>query len=132
MGACDPGLRAERRFTVSEDDTAISLGSGDVPVLATPRVLALAEAACVDAVAADLPPGKTSVGAYAEVHHDKPSPVGAELAVEATLIGHHGRRLEFNVNFREDGDIVARVQHRRVLIDRERFLDKLEAPARAS
>lgn len=127
MGFCDPGLSASRSVTVAEDDTAIAMGSGDVPVLATPRVLALAESTCVAAVAGDVPEDKTTVGAYAEVEHLLPSPVGAHIDVEATLIGHHGRRLEFNVTFREDGREVATVQHRRVLVDRETFLGKLPA-----
>lgn len=126
MGTCDPGLSARNTFAVGEDDTAIALGSGDVPVLATPRVLAMAEAACVQAITGEVPDDRTTVGAYAEVEHDVPSPLGAEVEVEATLIGHHGRRLEFNVVFRQDGHIVARVQHRRVLVHRDRFLEKLE------
>lgn len=130
MGTCDPGLSASDTFTVGDDDTAIALGSGDVPVLATPRLLATAEAACVQAIAGEVPEDRTTVGAYAEVEHDLPSPVGARIEVEATLIGHHGRRLEFNVVFREDSRIVARVQHRRVLVHRDRFLEKLE-PAEA-
>lgn len=132
MGECDPGLRCHTTFTVTDDYTAITMGSGDVPVLATPAVLALAENACVKAVSGDLPEGKTSVGAYAEIEHDRPSPVGAKVEVDATLIGHHGRRLEFSVIFRhDDGEVVARVNHRRVLIDRQRFLDKFQ-PEEAS
>ncbi len=127
MGECDPGLRSHTTFTVTEDYTAPVMGSGDVPVLATPAVLALAENACVKAVVGDLPEGQTSVGSYAEIEHEKPSPAGAVVEVEATLIGHHGRRLEFSVIFRhEDGEVVAKVNHRRVLVDRQRFLDKLE------
>ncbi|MGH3441273.1 MAG: thioesterase family protein [Nitriliruptorales bacterium] len=127
MGFCDPGLSASHRVTVTENDTAIAMGSGDVPVLATPRVLALAESTCVAAVAGDVPEGKTTVGAYAEVEHMLPSPVGSQVEVEATLIGHHGRRLEFNVTFRQNGEPVATVQHRRVVVDREYFLGKLPA-----
>jgi fluoroacetyl-CoA thioesterase len=127
MGELDPGLSATRHIEVADADTAAAVGSGDVPVLATPRVLALAEAACVEALEGEIPEGRTSVGAYAEVEHDKASPVGATIDVDATLIGHHGRRLEFNVVFRQDGDIVARVNHRRVLVDRERFLERCGA-----
>lgn len=126
MGELDPGLAATRSIEVTEADTAVAVGSGDVPVLATPRILALAEAACVDALDGELPEGRTSVGSYAEVEHHEPSRVGATVDVEATLIGHHGRRLEFNVVFRQDGVIVAHVNHRRVLVDRDRFLERCE------
>lgn len=128
MGNCDPGLKEARTLEVRDLHTAEALGSGDVPVLGTPALLALAEGACVAAISHDLPEGQTSVGAWAEVEHDLPSPVGACVEAEATLVGHHGRRLEFNVIVRQDGEIVAKVRHRRVLVDRERFLERVGAP----
>jgi fluoroacetyl-CoA thioesterase len=131
MGRCDPGLKLARTLQVDESHTAQSLGSGDVAVLGTPALLALAESACVDAIADDLPEGETSVGTWAEIEHLKATPVGQTVCAHATLIGHHGRRLEFKVNVEQDGEPVARISHRRVLVDRTRFLQKL-APASAS
>lgn len=125
MGACDPGLRSTRSLTVADRHTADSVGSGDVPVLGTPALLALAEGACTAAIADDLPEGQTSVGTWAEIDHERATPVGAAVDAEATLIGHHGRRLEFNVMIRQEDEIVARIRHRRVLVERERFLEKL-------
>ena len=125
MGRCDPGLKLARTLTVDEAHTARSVGSGDVPVLATPALLALAEGACVDALEDQLEPGETSVGTWAEVEHLKASPIGATVCAHATLIGHHGRRLEFRVAVDQDGDQVALIKHRRLLVDRERFLAKL-------
>jgi fluoroacetyl-CoA thioesterase len=127
MGHCDPGLKLDRKLTVEHEHTALSLGSGDVPVLGTPTLLALAEGACVDAIRDDLPDGQTSVGTWAEIEHLKATPVGHEVCAHATLIGHHGRRLEFNVLVEDAGDTVAKVRHRRVLVDRERFLAKVPA-----
>lgn len=129
MGSCDPGLKEIRSLTVSSSDTAAGIGSGDVPVLGTPALLALAEGACVAAITADMEEGLTSVGSWAEIEHEKPTPIGAAVRAEATLIGHHGRRLEFNVIVRQGDEIVARVRHRRVLVDRERFLRKVGASA---
>jgi fluoroacetyl-CoA thioesterase len=125
MGNCDPGLRLTRTLEVGEADTALSLGSGDVPVLGTPALLALAEGACVEAIRSDLPDGQTSVGTWAEIEHLKATPVGHEVSAHATLIGHHGRRLEFNVMVEDEGTTVAVVRHRRVLVDRDRFLAKV-------
>jgi len=125
MGRCDPGLKLARTLTVGEEHTAITLGSGDVPVLATPALLTLAESACVDAISEQLAEGETSVGTWAEVEHVKATPVGATVCAHATLIGHHGRRLEFRVTVEQDGEQVALVKHRRVLLDRDRFLSKL-------
>lgn len=124
MGQCDPGLRDKQLLEVRDEHTAAALGSGDVPVLGTPALLALAESACVAAIASDMPEEQTSVGSYAEIEHEQPTPVGTEVVAEATLIGHHGRRLEFNVIVRQDDEIVARIRHRRVLVHRERFLER--------
>jgi fluoroacetyl-CoA thioesterase len=125
MGHCDPGLKLTRSLEVEREHTALALGSGDVPVLGTPALLALAEGACVDAIRADLPDGETSVGTWAEIEHLKATPVGHEVSAHATLIGHHGRRLEFNVKVEDGGETVAMVRHRRVLVDRDRFLAKI-------
>ena len=125
MGTCDPGLRTSRHLKVTASDCADQLGSGDVPVLGTPAILALAEGACVSAIAEDLPDGQTSVGQWAEIEHLQPTPVGEEVDAEATLIGHHGRRLEFQVIVRQGDQIVSKVRHRRVLVDRDRFLRKV-------
>lgn len=127
MGNCDPGLKLSRTLVVGEEHTALALGSGDVAVLGTPALLALAEGACVDAIAEDLPDGETSVGTYAEIEHLKASPVGTSVTAQATLMGHHGRRLEFSVQVEQDGEVVARVRHRRVLVDRARFVEKAGA-----
>jgi fluoroacetyl-CoA thioesterase len=125
VGNCDPGLKLTRTLEVESEHTALSLGSGDVPVLGTPALLALAEGACVDAIRTDLPDGQTSVGTWAEIEHLKATPIGHEVAAHATLIGHHGRRLEFNVKVEDAGETVAMVRHRRVLVDRDRFLAKI-------
>src|SRR5215475_5198414 len=89
------GLRATVRHVVTEADTAIEAGSGDVPVLATPRLLALAEAACVAALESHLDEGMTSVGTGVGLEHRRASPVGAEIEVEAELTELTGRRLVF-------------------------------------
>ncbi len=133
MGECDPGLKCSQTLKVGKKHTAIEVGSGDVPVLATPQVLALAEAACVEAIKDDLPEGDTSVGSHAEIDHERATPIGASVTAEAVLIGHHGRRLEFNVLVKQDDEVVARVRHTRILVNRERFLGKLaEAKAGAA
>lgn len=127
MGRCDPGLHVTRELEVSFDDTAEAMGSGDVAVIATPQLLALAERACVEAIAGELPEGETSVGTWAEVEHLRATPVGHVLRAKATLIGHHGRRLEFTVLVDDKGEPVARISHRRIIVNRERFLEKTRA-----
>jgi fluoroacetyl-CoA thioesterase len=118
----NPGLRAGFAYTVTEADTAVAAGSGDVPVLATPRVLALAERASVEAVAGALDEGATTVGARVELEHLKATPVGAVVEVEAVLERVDGRRLEFAVRVVDGERLVARGWVIRVVVDREAFL----------
>jgi predicted thioesterase len=119
-----PGLSARVELTVTDADTAQSLGSGDVPVLGTPRVLALAEAATVAATARQLPGGVTTVGTRAEVEHRAPSPVGRHVTALATLAKVDGRKLIFDVTVRDGEDLVAEVRVERVMLDRQRFISK--------
>lgn len=120
---CMPGCRATVELTVGEADTAEAVGSGDVPVLASPRVVGLAEQAAVSAIAGKLEEGHTSVGSLVELEHTAPSRVGETVTAEAVLLGRHGRRLEFTVSVRDaSGEEVAHLRHRRIIVDRERFL----------
>ena len=120
------GLRASVRATVTEADTAEAMGSGDVPVLATPRLLALAEAAASAAVRPQLADGLTSVGTSASVEHRRASPLGAEVVVEAELTEVDGRRLVFGFIARAadtDEDVVVGAGTvERVVLDRARFI----------
>lgn len=119
--ACRPGRRATLELTVTDEDTALAMGSGDVAVLATPRVLALGERAAVRALGDCLPEGKTSVGSWVEVSHLAPSRVGETVSAEAVLLGVHGRRLEFSIRVTSKGEEVAHLRHRRVIASRSRF-----------
>jgi fluoroacetyl-CoA thioesterase len=127
----EPGLRAAFPYTVAEADTAVALGSGEVPVLGTPRVVGLAEGATVAAVAGVLAAGATTVGARVELDHLAPSLVGAELEVEAVLERVDGRRLGFAVQVREGDRVVARGRVTRVVVDAEGFLRQAGAGAGA-
>jgi predicted thioesterase len=117
-----PGLRAGFSHTVTEADTALAAGSGDVPVLATPKVLALVERASVEAVAGALHPGATTVGARVELEHLRATPVGATVAVEAVLERVDGRRLEFAVRVSEGERLAASGWVIRVVVDRAGFV----------
>lgn len=122
------GLRASVAAQVGEDDTALALGSGDLPVLGTPRLLALAEAACVAAVAPRLEPGQTTVGSAVSLEHRRPSPLGTPIEVQAELTDVHGRQLFFVfIAYGPGGDdeaVIGAGTIQRVLVDAERFLSK--------
>lgn len=117
-----PGRRGRASLTVGDADTAAHVGSGDVAVLASPRVLALAEQAAVAAVGDGLSADQTSVGARAELEHTRPAFVGHTVTADAVLIGVHGRRLEFRITVTDDeGHELATVRHERAVVARERF-----------
>jgi fluoroacetyl-CoA thioesterase len=118
----EPGLEATFRHTVTEADTAAAVGSGEVPVLATPRVLALVERATVAAVAGVLEAGATTVGTRVELDHLVPSPVGTELEVQAVLERVAGRRLVFAVRLGDGDRPVASGRVTRVVVDSAAFL----------
>ncbi len=124
-------------FTVSEQDTALALGSGDVPVLATPRILAWMEAATVAAAAGWLDAQSTSVGIEVFLTHTRASAVGAHIDVEVTGVTEQDRGLTFTVVARErpsgsaqpddtqSGVRVASGRVVRALVDRQRFVSGL-------
>ena len=117
------GLVATVSATVGPDDTASALGSGDVPVLGTPRVVALLEAATCAAVEEWLEVGQTTVGLHVELEHLLPAPVGAVVAAEAHLAEVDGRRLAFVVRMEDDqGRLIATGRVRRAVVERARFL----------
>jgi fluoroacetyl-CoA thioesterase len=119
-----PGLHGSAKLVVSHEDTAVALRSGEVPVLGTPRVIALAEEAAMVAVADRLPPGQTTVGMRVQVDHLAPTNVGSSVAAEATLEKVEGRRLTFTVSVTDHGGLVAAGKVTRVVVETERFLDK--------
>ncbi|MGI5148905.1 thioesterase family protein [Plantactinospora sp. CA-294935] len=124
-----PGLTARVELTVSDVDTAQAVGSGDVPVLGTPRVLALAEAATVAATASRLPAGMTTVGMRVELDHRVPTPVGRTAVAQARLAKVDGRRLLFEVAVTEGATTVAEGRVERVLVDRHRFVERAQGTA---
>ncbi|MEY9213669.1 thioesterase [Thermobifida halotolerans] len=129
--AIDTGLTGTAELTVTTADTAAALGSGDVPVLGTPRVLALAEAATVDALAGHVDDEHTTVGTEIRLSHTAPTPVGAHVVATARLDGAEGGRLVFGVAVTQDGRQVAVGTVERVLVHRARFLDgALRGPRR--
>lgn len=124
----DVGATADIRFTTDEAATAAALGSGDMAVLGTPKVVALCEEAAVAAVAGSLDDGLTTVGTAISMNHRSPTAVGRTIVATAVVTSMDGRKLEFGVSV-ADGDLtVADGIHTRVIVDRERFLGRLDVP----
>jgi fluoroacetyl-CoA thioesterase len=111
-------------LTVGDGDTAIALRSGSVPVLATPRVVALCEEASCLAVQEALQDDQTTVGMRVQLDHLAPSGIGAHVTADAVLERIEGRRLVFTVSVSDDQGLIAAGKITRVVVDTERFLKK--------
>jgi fluoroacetyl-CoA thioesterase len=111
-------------MVVASGDTAAAVGSGDVPVLATPRLVSLCEQAAVEALAGVLGAGKTSVGSRVEVAHLAAVAVGSSVRAVASLERAEGRRLVFSVSVTDACGLVAAGRLTRVIVDRDDFVGK--------
>ena len=113
------------QLTVTEAVTAIEMGSGDLPVLATPAMMALMENAAMLAVAPHLPEGSTTVGGHISVSHIKPTPVGETVTATATVIKVDGKKIEFDVKAHCGDILLGEGTHLRFIVDREKFMSRL-------
>jgi fluoroacetyl-CoA thioesterase len=125
------GLSAQLELTVGAEDTAERFRSGDVPVLATPRLIALCEEATCRATDGHLNPAQSSVATRVQFDHLAPVAVGSVVLAEATLVKVEGRRLTFTVSAArledEGGGLVGAGRVTRVVVDRVTFLAKAGA-----
>lgn len=120
------GLRGHAATTVTDDKTAAVIGSGDLPVFGTPALVALMERAALNAISGHLAPTETTVGTAMEVAHLAATRLGADVRAEAELVAVEGRTLSFTVVAFDDRQKIAEGRHRRVCVDRSRFLAKAE------
>lgn len=125
MDGLTAGLSASSTTVVDAGNTASVMGSGDLPVFATPAMVALMENAAMKAVAERLPDGQTTVGAAMHVSHSKPSGLGTAITATAVLSEVDGRKLVFRVEARDAAGIIGEGEHVRYVVDRERFLSKI-------
>jgi predicted thioesterase len=121
-----PGLVGQNDIVVHEENTARHLGSGNVAVLATPEMIRLMEKAAVAAVDHLLPDGYCTVGAEVNVRHLAATPLGMRVRVQAELVAIEGRKLTFRVEAFDEVEKIGEGEHRRVIIDLERFKERVE------
>lgn len=112
-------------YPVTQNLTAEAMGSGDMPVLATPAMVAMMENAAMRLAANGLPEGDTTVGGQIDAAHLRPSAVGATIEVTATLTARDGRKLTFSIEARDGENVIGQATHVRFVVTRERFLSKL-------
>ena len=122
----EKGLNHISKVTVNTSNTALTMGSGDMEVFATPAMVALMENAAMNAVAPHLTEGSTTVGAMMETSHIKPSALGETVMAEAILEEIDGRKLTFKVIASDSKGTIGEGKHIIYIVDRERFLSKLK------
>ena len=118
------GLKGCAETTVTEQNTAAAVGSGSLPVFATPMMVALIEAAAVNALEGQLAEGETSVGTHMDISHDSATPIGLRVRAEAELTGLEGRCLTFSVSAYDEAGPIGKGAHTRFIVQSERFLAK--------
>ena len=121
------GSKGRAEALVTEANTAAAVGSGLVPVFATPYMVALMENAAVNAVQAGLEAGQGTVGTKLEVTHDAATPVGMKVWAEAELTAVDGKKLTFTVRAFDEAGPIGGGTHERFIITVDRFLAKAEA-----
>lgn len=126
------GLFAEQSITVDKEQTASHFGSGTVDVYATPAMLSLMEAAALAAIEPCLSSGQTSVGVSVDLRHFAATPVGRTVVARAEVTAVDGRRITFAVRAWDEHEIIGEGTHGRIVVDREKFFNKVQLKRKAS
>lgn len=121
------GLKYTKTETVNENNTAAKVGSGLLPVYATPAMIALLEGACAEAVAPLLEDGMTTVGTKLDVEHVAATPIGMDVTCECELVEIDRRRLVFKVEICDKAGLIGKGTHDRFIVDSEKFMSKVTA-----
>ena len=123
------GLTGHAELIVGKEHTAPHVGSGAVPVLATPVLVNLLESAALDAAERYVPAGQQTVGIRLEVRHFAATPIGIKVRAQAEVINVDGRMIAFRVWAEDAIELIADGTHERVIITREKFDARMRAKA---
>ena len=121
-----PGLTGKSEMVVKEEDLVSRLGGMNVDVLSTPRLIQLLEAAALEAIEGFLLPGQITLGSLLKIRHLSPTPLGMRVTAHAVLKEVDEKRLLFWVDAHDDLEKIAEGEHERILVSKERFLQKIE------
>jgi len=123
------GTCYEKKFFISEEDTALALGSGGEKVLATPRLVAWMENTAFEGLNIIMPDENTTVGTRIDLKHIAATPVGMEINVRAKLVNHEKRALNFEIEAWDKTEKIGEAIHQRFIVDRSRFIEKVQKKA---
>ena len=121
------GLKNSAEKIVTENDTALAVGSGSLKVLATPKMIALMEKAAADLLEKILPADFTSVGIFLEINHTAPTPTGLKIFADAEIVKVEGKKIFFEVFARDERGEIGRGKHERFIVDRKKFQEKADS-----
>lgn len=122
-----PGVEGEARVAITPENTAIAYGSGAVRVFATPAMIGLMEKAALSSVDPLLGEGLTTVGTRVDIQHLAATPVGMNVVARSRLVEVEGKRLLFEVEARDDVDVIGKGVHERFVVKLESFLKRAES-----
>lgn len=126
LTSLEPGLTGTATLVVGPEHTAPRVGSGRVPVLATPVMINVIEAAALNAIEHLLPTGYQSLGIHLDVRHFAATPVGLTVTANAEVIAVEGRTITFRVEARDDREPIGDGMHQRVVVNVARFDDRIQ------
>ena len=121
------GIRGSSETVVDENNIALTMGSGELEVFATPAMVALMEEAAAESVKPYIDEGSTTVGTALEIEHVSATPIGVSVRCESELCHVDGRKLVFNVTAYDNAGIIGKGRHERFIVEKERFMKKAEA-----
>lgn len=127
-----PGITGRKTVFVDRDNTAEAVGSGGLPVFATPSLVALMEAAAMQSVLPFLDEGQGTVGTQIDVQHLAATPIGMEVVCESELTEVDRRRLTFRITASDGVDTIGTATHVRFIVDNGRFMEKAQAKLRSA
>lgn len=123
------GTKGRAEAVVDKTNTALSMGSGNLEVFATPYMIALMEYASQTSVAPMLEEGMSTVGTHLDVSHDAATPLGMRVWAESELVEIDGRRLVFDVKAYDECGLIGQGRHERFIVKADKFLAKVNAKA---
>ena len=119
------GTKGSAQSIVSENNTALTMGSGDLLVFATPSMIALIESSAASSIAPFLDEGQSSVGTMIQVTHDAATPVGMKVRAESEVVATEGRKITFKVEAFDEAGKIGGGTHERFIISAEKFMNKV-------
>ena len=126
-GEIKVGLVEEASLLVTDQMTAVHIGSGSLQVFATPAMVTFVEQVCRRMADERLPAGQASVGIRVDIRHLAPTPLGGQVRLQAEITAYDGRVIEYQVRLWDETELVGEGQHIRAIIDETRFLNRVQS-----